>query len=127
MSKIIDDLKYTDSHEWVRIEADGQVTIGITDHAQDLLGDIVFVELPEVGKQLAVKEVIGVLESVKSAEDLYTPVAGEVTAINELISEQPELLNNDPYGEAWLFKVNLANNNLEHLLDAKQYAELIAE
>ncbi len=115
------ELKYTASHEWVRLEADGTLTVGITDHAQDLLGDLVFVELPAVGQELAAAEESCVVESVKAAADVYAPVAGTVTAINEAVVEAPESVNQDAYA-AWLFKLAPANAaDLAGLLDAAGY------
>ncbi|MCX8146349.1 MAG: glycine cleavage system protein GcvH [Azovibrio sp.] len=115
------DLKYTPSHEWIRIEADGSLTVGITDHAQDLLGDLVFVELPEVGKELAAGQEACVVESVKAAADVYAPVAGRVTAVNAAIADAPESVNQDAYA-AWLFKLAPTNAaDLAGLLDAAAY------
>ena len=115
------ELKYTASHEWVRLEADGSITVGITDHAQDLLGDLVFVELPEVGQELAAAQETCVVESVKAAADVYAPVAGTVTAINEAVVDAPESVNQDAYA-AWLFKLAPANAaDLGGLLDAAGY------
>src|SRR3569832_1911439 len=105
MSNIPVDLKYTQSHEWVRRESDGTVTVGITDHAQDLLGDMVFVELPEVGRTVKAGQECAVVESVKAASDVYSPVAGEVVAINEGLSDSPEIVNKDPYGEGWMMRI----------------------
>lgn len=113
------DLKYTKSHEWVRQEADGTLTVGITDHAQELLGDMVFVENPVVGRSLAVGEECAVVESVKAASDVYAPVSGEVVAINEDLEASPDLLNKDPYG-AWMFKLK-PTGDLAGLLDAAAY------
>ena len=116
------DLKYTKSHEWVRAEADGTITVGITDHAQDLLGDIVFIELPEVGKALAAGQETVVVESVKAAADVYAPVAGTVTAVNPTVADSPESVNKDSYA-AWLFRLKpdqLAD--IGALLDAAAYA-----
>lgn len=121
MSIIPADLKYTESHEWVRTEPDGTVTIGITDHAQEALGDLVFIELPEVGAKIAARKEIVVVESVKAASDVYAPIAGTVTAVNSALAEAPESLNQDAYA-AWLFKLqpdNLAD--VEKLLDAAAY------
>ncbi len=121
------DLKYAKSHEWVRVEADGTVTVGITDHAQELLGDLVFVELPEVGKELAAEQEAAVVESVKAASDVYAPVAGTVTEVNQAVVDSPESVNQDAFA-AWLFKlrpVNLAD--VETLLDAATYAAVSAE
>ena len=120
-------LKYTKSHEWVRLEADGSVTIGITDHAQELLGDLVFVELPEIGKELAVGQEAAVVESVKAASDVYAPIAGTVTAINGSVPDAPESVNQDAYA-AWLFRLTPANAaDLDALLDAEDYAASAAE
>ena len=120
-------LKYTKSHEWVRLEADGSVTIGITDHAQELLGDLVFVELPEIGKELAAGQEAAVVESVKAASDVYAPIAGTVTAINGSVPDAPESVNQDAYA-AWLFRLTPANAaDLDALLDAEDYAASAAE
>ncbi len=116
------DLKYTQSHEWVRAEADGTVTVGITHHAQDLLGDMVFVENPTVGRKLAASEECAVVESVKAASDVYAPIAGEVIAANEELEASPEMLNKDAYG-AWMFKLKPDNAaDLAGLMDATAYA-----
>jgi glycine cleavage system H protein len=116
------DLKYTQSHEWVRLEADGTVSVGITDHAQELLGDMVFVENPTVGRTLAANEECAVVESVKAASDVYAPIAGEVVAANGDLESSPDLLNKDPYG-TWMFKIKPANAaDLNGLLDAAGYA-----
>lgn len=126
MSKTPNDLRYTKSHEWARKEADGSVTIGITDHAQSLLGDMVFVELPKVGAKVAAGKECGVVESVKAASDVYAPVAGEVTAVNTAVSDTPESVNQDAYA-AWMFKIKPANAaDLDKLLDAKAYEALVA-
>ena len=115
-------LKYTKSHEWARLEADGTVTIGITDHAQELLGDLVFVELPDVGKSLAAEQEAAVVESVKAASDVYAPIAGTVVAVNDAVPNSPELVNQDAYA-AWLFKLKPANaGDIDSLLDAAGYA-----
>ncbi|MEW6676301.1 MAG: glycine cleavage system protein GcvH [Pseudomonadota bacterium] len=114
------DLKYTKSHEWVRQEADGTVSVGITHHAQDLLGDMVFVENPTLGRTLAAGEECAVVESVKAASDVYAPVAGEVVAVNEAVEASPETLNQDPYG-AWMFKLK-PSGDLAGLMDAAAYA-----
>ena len=120
-------LKYTKSHEWVRVEADGTVTIGITDHAQELLGDLVFVELPDVGKELAAEQEAAVVESVKAASDVYAPIAGTVTEVNTSVSDSPEAVNQDAYA-AWLFKMKPANiADVDTLLDANAYAAAAAE
>jgi glycine cleavage system H protein len=116
------DLKYTPSHEWVRAEADGTVTVGITHHAQDLLGDMVFVENPTVGRKLAASEECAVVESVKAASDVYAPIAGEVIAANEELEGSPETINKDAYG-AWMFKLKPDNAaDLAGLMDATAYA-----
>ena len=119
MSNIPADLRYVASHEWIRLEADGSVTVGITDHAQEALGDVVYVELPEVGKQLASGQEAGVVESVKAASDIYAPISGEVLAVNEALADAPETLNSDPYG-AWIIKVSPVTDT-EALLDAAAY------
>ena len=123
MSNIPAELKYVASHEWLRAEADGTVTVGITEHAQELLGDIVFIELPEVGVELAADEQAGVVESVKAASDVYAPIAGEIVEVNEALVSAPETANSDPYGEGWFFKIKPANAaDLDGLLSAEQYA-----
>ena len=120
-------LKYTKSHEWVRVEADGTVTVGITDHAQELLGDLVFVELPDVGKELAAEQEAAVVESVKAASDVYAPIAGTVVAVNDAVPDAPESVNQDAYA-AWLFKMKPANAaDVDALLDAAAYAASAAE
>ena len=117
-------LKYTASHEWVRIEADGTATVGITDHAQELLGDLVFVELPEAGKTLAAGQEAAVVESVKAASDVYAPLAGTVVDINQSVVDAPELVNQDAYA-AWLFRLKPANAaDIDALLDAAAYAKV---
>jgi glycine cleavage system H protein len=120
------DLKYTKSHEWVKAEADGTVTVGITHHAQDLLGDMVFVENPAVGRQLAKGEECAVVESVKAASDVYAPIAGEVVAANEEVESSPEKINQDAYG-AWMFKIKPDNaGDVNALLDAAAYEAHVA-
>ena len=109
MSQIPAELKYVASHEWIRDEGNGVVTVGITDHAQELLGDVVYVELPEVGSNLAEGDGAGVVESVKAASDVYSPLAGEVLEINQALVDAPETANSDPYGAAWFFKLKLNN------------------
>ena len=119
------DLKYTPSHEWVRVEADGTLTVGITHHAQDLLGDMVFIEAPVTGRTLAKGEECAVVESVKAASDVYAPVAGEVTAANSAAESSPEAINQDAYA-AWLFKMKPANAaDVNALLDAAAYQKLV--
>jgi len=127
MSNVPAELKYTKSHEWVRDEGDGQVTVGITDHAQESLGDLVFVELPELGG-LQADDACAVVESVKAASDIYAPVDGEVVEVNERLTDEPELINSDPYGEGWLMRMRLADAGaVDALLDADGYREVVAE
>jgi len=119
-------LKYTEDHEWIRIEGD-TATVGITHHAQDALGDVVFVDLPEVGKAIAQKEVAGVVESVKAAADVYMPVSGEIVEVNEDLRNDPSLANSDPLGAGWFFKVKLSDaSQLEALLDETAYTAFAA-
>ena len=126
MSNIPNELKYAPTHEWVRVEENGEAVIGISEHAQDLLGDMVFVELPEVGRQIDASEECAVVESVKAASDIYAPVSGEVIAINEELEDSPELVNADPYGDGWLFRVKLSDeSDLEELLSATGYQNAI--
>ena len=121
------ELKYTKSHEWVKIESDGTLTVGITDHAQELMGDMVYVELPEVGRKLEVGKECAVVESVKAASDVYAPVTGEVTAVNSAVADTPETVNKDPYGAGWMFKLRPASKgDADKLLDAKAYEALVA-
>ncbi|MEO7495218.1 MAG: glycine cleavage system protein GcvH [Massilia sp.] len=121
------ELKYTESHEWVRAEADGSLTVGITEYAQDALGDIVFVELPKVGKQFTAGDDAAVVESVKAASDFYAPVSGEVIAINDAVTDAPESINADAYG-AWLFKLKPSDANaFGGLLDAAGYGKVTAD
>lgn len=128
MSEIPSDLRYASTHEWVEDEGDGVVRVGISDHAQDLLGDMVYVEVPETGRQVAPGEECAVVESVKAASDVYSPVAGEIVEINELLEDSPDLVNKDPYGEGWLFRVQLAEGaGLDGLLDGDAYAAAIAD
>jgi glycine cleavage system H protein len=120
-------LKYTQSHEWAKLEADGTVTIGITDHAQEALGDIVFLELPEAGRTVKAGEECAVVESVKAASDIYAPIAGEIVAANQAAVDAPESVNQDAYA-AWLFKLKPANaGDLDALLDAAAYEKVAAE
>ena len=122
---IPNDLKYTKSHEWVRTEADGTVTIGITHHAQDLLGDMVYVESPEVGRKVTASEECAVVESVKAASDVYAPLAGEVVAVNEAVANKPELINQDAYS-AWMFRLKPDNAaDVNGLLDAAGYKAVV--
>jgi glycine cleavage system H protein len=128
MSAIPSDLKFMDSHEWVRLESDGSVTIGISDHAQDALGDLVFVEVPEAGRVLERGAAAAVVESVKAASDVYSPIAGEVIAANEALGAAPELVNSDPYGQGWLFKLKPRDiGEMSSLLDAQVYAKVVEE
>ena len=125
MSNVPSTLKYTKSHEWIRVEDDSTLTIGVTDHAQEALGDIVFLELPEAGRALSAGEACAVIESVKAASDIYAPVAGEIIAINSAIVDAPDTLNADPYN-AWLFKIKPTNlDDIDALLDATGYAKAI--
>jgi glycine cleavage system H protein len=125
MSNIPVELKYTEEHEWVRTEADGTLTVGITDHAQATLGDIVFLELPEVGKSVKAGDAIGVVESVKAASDIYSPVSGEVVEVNSAITDEPEEVNSDAYA-SWLFKIKLAAGaSTDNLIDAAAYEKLV--
>ncbi|OYU28440.1 MAG: glycine cleavage system protein H [Burkholderiales bacterium PBB2] len=119
-------IKYTPDHEWVQIEADGIVTVGITVHAQDALGDVVFVDLPAVGSSFEAKEVAGVVESVKAAADVYMPIAGEITEVNETLRDDPSLANSDPLKTGWFFKVKLSKPaELDGLMDSTAYDELV--
>ena len=125
MSEIPSDLHYRDTHEWVRVEDDGSVVIGISDHAQAALGDMVFIELPEPGTTFAQGDACAVVESVKAASDIYMPVSGEVIETNSALEDDPGLVNSDPYGDGWLFSINPSDpSELEDLLDATGYAEL---
>ena len=126
MSNIPADLKYVASHEWLRQEEDGTITVGITHHAQDLLGDIVYVELPEVGEHVDVDAEIAVVESVKAASDVYAPIAGEILAVNEALVDAPETINEYPYGEGWFFKIKPDNaDDYQGLMDADEYQDSI--
>lgn len=128
MSNIPSELKYATTHEWVREEGNGIVTVGITEHAQDLLGDMVFVELPDVGDQVSTGDDICVAESVKAASDIYAPVAGEIVEVNEELEDSPELVNSDAFGGGWLFKIKMDDaSELDNLLDAEGYASSIDE
>ncbi|HCU67305.1 MAG TPA: glycine cleavage system protein GcvH [Rheinheimera sp.] len=128
MSSIPQELKYAASHEWVRSEGNGVYTVGITEHAQDLLGDMVFVELPEVGDSVAQGDDVAVAESVKAASDIYAPISGEIVAINEALSDSPETVNSAPYTDGWMFKIKASDEaEVAALLDAAGYAAAIAE
>jgi glycine cleavage system H protein len=127
MSNIPKDLKYTKSHEWLKLEADGSVRVGITHHAQDLMGDMVYVELPQAGTPVSAGKECGVVESVKAASDVYAPVSGEIVEANSLLSDAPETVNKDCYGAGWMFRLKPANpSELDGLLDAKAYEALVA-
>ena len=124
MSHTPTELKYASSHEWARLEEDGTVTVGITDHAQAALGDVVFVELPEVGTVLAARDEAGVVESVKAASDIYAPIAGEVLEINVALEDEPEMVNTDPYNDGWFFKLQPSDiHELDALLSAGDYQQ----
>ncbi|HEY5851473.1 MAG TPA: glycine cleavage system protein GcvH [Lysobacter sp.] len=126
MSEIPGDLKFMKSHEWARVEGDGKVTIGISDHAQGLLGDLVYVELPNVGDRVEAGTACAVVESVKAASDVYSPVSGKVTAVNAALSDKPETINEDAYGEGWIFTVAIDEpDQLNELLAPDDYAELL--
>lgn len=128
MSEIPTDLRFSESHEWVSAEEDGVVKVGITDHAQSQLGDLVFVELPEEGASVGQGDSCAVVESVKAASDIYSPVTGEIVAINETVVESPELVNSDPYGDGWLFSVRLEDpDEIEGLMDAERYAQHVED
>ncbi|HDS1100788.1 glycine cleavage system protein GcvH [Stenotrophomonas maltophilia] len=126
MSEIPGDLKFLKSHEWARVEGNGRVTVGISDHAQGLLGDLVYVELPEVGADAKAGEQIAVVESVKAASDVYSPISGKVVEVNSALSDKPETINEDAYGEGWMFVVELTNaEEVNDLLDPDAYAEAL--
>jgi glycine cleavage system H protein len=128
MSKVLPNLKYSKEHEWVEVIEDNKVRIGITDYAQHSLGDIVFVELPGVGDRAEVDESMGTVESVKAVSDVYSPVSGEVVEVNEALEDDPEIVNNDPYGEGWMAIVELSDpSQLDGLLTVEQYEALIQE
>ena len=123
MKNIPDDLKFLSSHEWARIESDGTVTIGISDHAQDLLGDVVFVELPEVGQTLDAESDAAIVESVKAASDVYSPISGEVQEVNSLLEDQPEIINSSPYEDGWFYKISPSDlGELDNLLSPEDYS-----
>jgi glycine cleavage system H protein len=125
MSNTPDDLKYTKSHEWVKDNGDGTVTVGISDHAQELLGDLVFVELPEAGSHVAAGDEIAVVESVKAASDVYSPLSGKILGVNEVLNDAPESINESPYEDGWLYTLKPDDTaDLEALLDAATYARL---
>lgn len=122
MSEVPGDLKYSKSHEWIRIDDDDLVTVGITDHAQAALGDMVFVETPEIGAEFEAEEACAVVESVKAASDVYCPVGGEIVEANADLADSPEKVNDDPYGEGWIFQVRIGDaSELEGLMEAEEY------
>lgn len=128
MSELRDELKYLSSHEWARVESDGTVTVGITDHAQDALGDVVYVEAPELGSEVTAGQEAGVVESVKAASDIFSPISGEVIAINDLLEEAPETVNSSPYDDGWFFKVKPDElGELDNALDSEAYKALVEE
>ena len=125
MNDIPGDLKFLSSHEWVRVEPDGSVTIGISDHAQDLLGDIVFVELPDIGQSIDAETDAAIVESVKAASDVYSPISGEVTEVNSILEDQPEIINSSPYEDGWFFKMTPSDlGEIEDLLSPEDYSEV---
>ena len=125
MSDIPGDLKFLSSHEWARVESDGTITIGISDHAQDLLGDIVFVELPEVGQLVDAENDTAIVESVKAASDIYSPLSGEVIEVNSLLEDQPEIINSSPYEDGWFFKLTPSDmGELDNLLSPEDYSDV---
>ncbi len=127
MSGVPSELKYTKSHEWLRVEDDGLITVGISDHAQELLGDLVFVELPEAGSDFMAGDECCVVESVKAASDVYMPISGEIVEVNESLDDEPEIINTSPYDNGWLFKVKPSADELADLLDADAYQAEIDE
>lgn len=128
MSDVPNELKYTKTHEWVRTNSDGSITVGITGHAQELLGDMVYIELPEVEANYASGEECAVVESVKAASDVYCPITGEIVAVNEELTDKPETVNEDPFDTGWMFKVMPEDEGeIEELMDAEAYSEFIAE
>ncbi len=128
MSNVPSELKYVSSHEWVRLEDDGSVTVGITHHAQELLGDVVFVELPDIDSEVSLDDEMAVVESVKAASDIIAPVSGTIIAINEALDDAPETVNASPYDDGWMFKIKPSEiSELDGLLDAEAYATEIEE
>jgi glycine cleavage system H protein len=128
MSEFPAELKYASSHEWTRLESDGSVVVGITDHAQDALGDVVYIELPEVGAHVDAGAEVAVIESVKAASDIYSPVTGDVTEINPALEDEPETVNSSPYGDGWLFRVMPTDvASMSDLMDAEAYAAAVEE
>ncbi len=128
MSEIPSELKYSKEHEWIRLDDEGNATVGITDHAQELLGDMVYVELPEVGDNVAIGDETGVVESVKAASDIYAPLSGEILEVNEELADTPENVNSEPYESGYLYKMSIENeSDLDGMLTADEYSELIAD
>ena len=128
MSNIPDDFRYTSTHEWIRVDDNGVATVGISDHAQEALGDIVFVELPEPGTEIDARAEVAVVESVKAASDLYSPVGGEITEVNEALIDNPQLVNTAPYEEGWIYRMTINDEkDLDELLNAEAYAEHCAD
>lgn len=127
MSEVPSELKYTKSHEWLRVEDDGLITVGISDHAQELLGDLVFVELPESGAEFNAGDECCVVESVKAASDVYMPVSGEIVEVNETLTDEPEIINNSPYDNGWLFKVKPSGDEMDDMMDADAYQSSIED
>lgn len=128
MSNVPAELRYAQSHEWVRAEGNGEYMVGITEHAQELLGDMVFVDLPEVGGEINLGDDCAVVESVKAASDIYAPLSGEIIAVNEALNDSPELVNSEPYNEGWLFRIKASDESeLSRLLDAEGYQALLDE
>ncbi|CDG18672.1 MULTISPECIES: glycine cleavage system protein GcvH [Enterobacterales] len=128
MSHVPTELKYTESHEWVRAEGNGEYTVGITEHAQNLLGDMVFVDLPEIDTEVNSGDDCAVVESVKAASDIYAPLSGHIIAVNPELESSPELVNSEPYNEGWLFRIKATDESeLAHLLDAESYQSLLEE
>lgn len=126
MSEIPAELRYTDSHEWIREEGGGIVSVGITDYAQEALGDVVYVELPEVGDVINTGDEAGIVESVKAASDIFAPVSGTVVAVNEELADAPQIINSSPYGDGWFFKIKLSDpDELDDLLDADAYQDVL--
>lgn len=128
MSDIPSDLRFAEGHEWVSQEEEGVVKVGISDHAQNQLGDLVYVELPEEGDTFSKGDTVAVVESVKAASDIYAPVSGEVVVVNNALEDSPEIINNDPYGDGWLFSIRMDDpSEVDELMDAEAYGEMIDE
>ena len=123
MTTTPDDLRYAETHEWARLEEDGLIAVGISDHAQEALGDVVYVELPDIGAVYAAGDQAAVVESVKAASDIYSPMAGEVVEVNEQLEDQPETVNAGPYEDGWIFKLRVESTNMDHLQDADSYIQ----